>query len=169
MAGELLRSKRTPQDKSRILLLASVACFAVAVAVDTTIWPIQTRLNYTLAPVVKRIWTPSWAVFSAGWTFMILAAFYWVVDVRGFRRLAFPLAIVGMNSIAVYVMAELIRGWLGSMLKIHLATLDAAWGTRIVHAIYETELAHIWVRLGELALIWLICLWMYRRRLFVRI
>jgi len=53
-----------------------------------------------ICPVVKRIWTPGWTVFSGGACFLLLAAFSWVLDVKGYRRWAFPLIVIGMNSIA---------------------------------------------------------------------
>src|SRR5262249_56366921 len=70
----------------------------------------------------KRIWTPSWALYSAGWTFWMLAGFYAVMDLAGWRRWAFPFAVVGVNSIAMYLMAQrvLLKGWLEARLRIHL-------------------------------------------------
>ena len=55
-----------------------------------------------VCPVVKRIWTPSFTLWSGGWCFLFLAAFYFVMDVRGHQRWAFPLLVLGMNSIAAY-------------------------------------------------------------------
>ncbi len=52
-----------------------------------------------VCPLVKRIWTPSWTFFSTGWTLLLLAGFYGVVDLLGFRRWTFPLVVVGMNSL----------------------------------------------------------------------
>ena len=131
---------RTPRRKLEILIGAGVLCFVVSMAIDTTIWPFQSeKLLYSFSPIVKRIWTPSWAVFSAGWTFWFLALWYWIVDMRGHRWFGFPFAIVGMNSIAVYCMAELIEPWLASMLKIHLTAFDAAAHTSLVHVFYDEE------------------------------
>jgi len=171
MAGQLLRSVRTPRRKLEMLIGAGVICFVASMAIDTTIWPFHfDKLTYSLCPIVKRIWTPSWVVFSAGWTFWFLAVFYWIVDMRGHRRLAFPLAIVGMNSIAVYCMAELIEGWLAGMLKIHLAAVDAAAHTSLVDVFYGGDSsATVWRACAVLFLIWLICRWLYRRRIFIRI
>ncbi len=64
-----------------------------------------------VCPVVKRIWTPTWVLFSGGWCFLFLAGFYAVLDLVGFRFWAFPLQVIGMNSIAAYCMAELVRGF----------------------------------------------------------
>ncbi len=49
-------------------------------------------------PLIKRIWTPSFAVFAAGCTTIMLAAFYWAVEVKGWRKPAFPLVVVGTPS-----------------------------------------------------------------------
>ena len=60
-----------------------------------------------ICPIVKRIWTPAWTLFSGGVCFFFLAAFSWIIDVKGYRRWAFPLVVVGMNSIAAYLIAHL--------------------------------------------------------------
>ena len=65
-------------------------------------------LHFTgVCPIVKRIWTPSWTLWSGGVCFVFLAAFSWIVDVKGNQKLAFPLVVVGMNSIAAYLIAHL--------------------------------------------------------------
>ena len=183
MAGQLLRSLRTQTEKFQRLILGGAICFVVAMACDTTIWPVSPETlglhGWSLCPVVKRIWTPTWTVFSGGWCLMSLAMFYWVIDIKGFRGLSFPLVVVGMNSIVMYCMHELIFGWVGSMLKIHLTTLDAInfrWGdklrhTRTVEFLFNDayRFAPILASMAILFVLWLICLWLYRRKLFVRI
>lgn len=110
MAGTVLRSSQLDGEKVRWLLKAGAICFGVSMALDTSIWPIAIpKCDWHFAPIVKRIWSPGWAVFSSGWTFWMLAAFYWVIDMRQWRRWSWPLMIVGMNSIAMYVMAQLIK------------------------------------------------------------
>ena len=78
-------------------------------------------LHYShLCPVVKRIWTPSWTIFSGGICFLFLAGFAWIIEVKGYRKWSFPLIVVGMNSIAAYCIAHLFEGFLDSSLRIHL-------------------------------------------------
>ena len=60
-----------------------------------------------LCPIVKRIWTPSWTIFSAGAVAVVLAVFYAVIDWRGWRRWSFPLVVAGMNSITLYCLWQL--------------------------------------------------------------
>ena len=93
----------------------------------TTIWPcavVEPGRRGSLCPAVKRIWTPTWAVFSGGWTLWILAAFYAVIDLWGWRRWAWPLAVVGVNSITMYCLSQLMRSFTKATLKTHLATVD---------------------------------------------
>ena len=172
MAGGLLiNRRRSPGDKVRLLFLSGFGCFVVAMAIDTTIWPVRIEgLSWTLCPTVKRIWTPTWTVFSAGWTLWLLAAFYWIIDLKGYRRWAFPFVVVGMNSIAVYMLAQLIKPWISRTLETHLSAIylysaDGLWFDLIENNIYGP----IYEVLFQLFVIWLIALWMYRRKIFVRI
>lgn len=157
MAGELLRGPLSPTAKAKRLALWGVLCLALGMAVDGTIWP-YFHFQWSLCPIVKRIWTPSWAVFSSGWTFLMLAAFYWVIDIKRWKAWAFPLVVVGMNSIAMYCMAQLLKPWISSTLKIHFGQhIFDGLGGPIVQAA------------AQLFVMWLICLWMYRQKIFVRI
>jgi heparan-alpha-glucosaminide N-acetyltransferase len=114
-----------------------------------------------ICPVVKRIWTPSWVLYSGGWCCLLLAGFHVTLDLAGFRNWAFPLRVVGMNSIAAYCMAGLWEGFIASSLKIHLS--DAAFG--MFGKPYEALVQGA----GVLLVLWLILYWMYRRKIFLRI
>jgi heparan-alpha-glucosaminide N-acetyltransferase len=114
-----------------------------------------------LCPMVKRIWTPSWALFAGGCTTLILATVYWLVDMKQSRDWTFPFLVVGMNSIAMYVMVHLMDGFLADSLKIHLG--------RGVIDIFGKPWAMPVQGAMVLAILWWICLWMYRRKLFLRI
>ena len=59
-------------------------------------------------------------MFSGGWCFLLLAGFYAVLDWQGWRKWSFPLLVIGMNSIAAYCIAELLRRPMGDTLKTHL-------------------------------------------------
>jgi predicted acyltransferase len=115
-----------------------------------------------ICPVVKRILTPSWVLFSGGWCLLILAAFYAVTDVRGWRGWAFPLVVVGMNSIAAYCMStSFIKPQVGGMVMRHLGLNAFTWaGPEYVALLHGAV---------TLAVLWLILFWMYRRKLFLRV
>jgi predicted acyltransferase len=151
MAGELLRSSRAAGRKLGVLILAGLGGLAVGQLLDLT----------SVCPLVKRIWTPSWALYSTGWCLLILAALYAVIDVLRLRRWAFPLVVVGVNSIAIYCMSMLLKPWAADTLRTHLGPdVFLAWGV-----LNEPALQAVLVGL----LFWLACLWMYRQRIFVRI
>ena len=147
IAGEFLRTPRGQGQKFLFLALAAVCCLALG-------W----LMGLFAVPIVKRIWSPSWVVFSAGWTFAMLAIFYGIIDVIGWKRWAFPLVVVGTNSIAMYVMAQLLKPWAGRSLRIHLGR---GW--------FEGDYGPIVLSASILLVLWLLCLWLYRQKIFLRI
>jgi predicted acyltransferase len=119
-------------------------------------------LHFTgVCPVVKRIWTPAWTLFSGGLCFLFLAGFSWLIDVRRWRRWAFPLLVIGMNSIAAYLIAHLWDGFFVSSFRIHLGK-DA-------FAFLGAQLQPLIQGMAVLLAYWLTLLWMYRRKLFLKI
>ena len=119
-------------------------------------------LHFTgVCPIVKRIWTPSWTLFSGGMCFVFLAAFSWVIDIKKHRGIAFPLVVVGMNSIAAYMIAHFFEEFIQSSFKIHLGMgVLNVFGMAVEPTV-----------LGALTLLsyWLILYWMFRKKLFIRI
>ncbi len=59
-------------------------------------------------PIIKHIWNPSFVLFSSGLSFLLMALFYYIIDVKGYQRWAFWLKVIGMNSIAIYMAVHLI-------------------------------------------------------------
>ncbi|WP_298864936.1 DUF5009 domain-containing protein [uncultured Gimesia sp.] len=172
MAGQLLISPRKEIDKVKWLLKAGLICFVISMLLDTSIWPFNiAQWEWNLVPIVKRIWSPGWAIFSAGWAFLFLAIFYWIIDVKGYKKWAFPLVVVGMNSIAMYCMAQLIKPWVQKSLKIHLKTIDVATGWTLTDSLYGSACPYTPIALSAtvLFILWLICLWMYIQKIFVKI
>ena len=106
-----------------------------------------------VCPVVKRIWTPSWVLFSGGWCFLLLAAFYLLIDLWGRRRWAFPLVVIGMNSIAAYCMAHMFDNFIVGSLHTHLG----ADPLTVFGAPYERLVQGTLV----LFVMWLLLYWMY--------
>ncbi|MDA1165342.1 MAG: DUF5009 domain-containing protein [Planctomycetota bacterium] len=183
MAGIVLRSDRDDGARLRWLFLAGLSCFGIAMAADTTIWPTQWlpiglqkqlhEYSWSICPTVKRIWTPTWAVFSAGWTFWMLGFFYWLVEIMGCRRIVVPLAIVGLNSITMYCMAQLFKGWIGGAMHVVAKTVDqiAGWTDGLSWWLNADSFVYAPVLDYSLRLfaMWCVCLWMYRRGLYIRI
>lgn len=150
-AGQWMRTDRTGPEKLAGLIKGGLACLAAGLLLHLV----------GVCPIVKRIWTPSWTLFSGGWTFLLLAAFYWAIDLQGHKRWAFPLVVIGMNSIAMYCLAHLVDGFIVGSFKTHLGQ-DAF---KLLGEAYESLLSGTAV----LVTLWLILLWMHRRKLFLRI
>ncbi len=151
IVGHRLRSARPPLAKIQELLIAGVAALAIGWALSLL----------GVAPVVKRIWTSSWVLVSGGWCCLFLAVFYFLVDVRGLSRWAWPLKVIGMNSIAAYLIAHLFEGFIAKALTTHLGTS----AFRSFGSAYEPLLHGA----ATLAVMWLLLVWMDRRKLFLRI
>jgi predicted acyltransferase len=152
MAGQWLQSQRSSRAKFQTLLIVGALCLAAGTLMDTTV-----------CPIVKRIWTPSWVVYSTGWTCWLLALFYGVIDVLGYRRWAFPLVVVGVNSIAMYVMAQLLKPFVAKQLKVHL-------GPEAFNVVVDgVSYAPVLEATAITAVLWLVCLWLYRQKIFLKI
>lgn len=151
IAGRWMKSELGEKQKLQRLAVAGVAGIALGLA-----------LHYSgICPSVKRIWTPSWTIFSGGWCFLLLAGFYGLVDVRGYKRWSFPLAVIGMNSIAIYVLSHLIEKFILASFRIH-------FGQNVFNVFGE---GYSWLLSGWAAIIvfWLMLYWMYKKKLFIRI
>jgi predicted acyltransferase len=151
LCGETLRSTRPTWAKVGLMVAAGLIGLGAGWALGAS----------GICPYVKRIWTPSWVLFSGGWCLLPMAAWYVALDVSGFRGWAFPLVVIGMNSIAAYCLSHLIDGFIASSLKTHLG-----------HEIFDalgTPYRSLLEGGAVLFVLWLILFWMYRRGIFLRI
>ncbi len=85
-------------------------------------------------PIVKRIWTPSFALYSAGWVLLLLSGFHAMLEWKEWRRWAFPLIVIGMNSIAIYVASWTMEGFLVDALNRHIGKSVFSIGGRGIRA-----------------------------------
>jgi heparan-alpha-glucosaminide N-acetyltransferase len=149
-AGEWFRSTAPRISIKRFLIAGALLVSAGLV------------LHFTgICPIVKRIWTPSWTLFSGGICFFFLASFSWVVDVKGYRRWAFPLVVVGMNSIAAYLIAHLWEDFIVNNLHINLG-----YG---IFRVFGAGPEPLMLGIAVMLIYWIILYWMYCRKLFLRI
>jgi heparan-alpha-glucosaminide N-acetyltransferase len=122
-----------------------------------------------ICPIVKPIWTPAWTLYSGGICFLFLLAFTLLFDNGSFlRALAFPLVVIGANSIFIYCAYHLTNGWLKDTLKTHLALPEKYWHFK-TYEVFGTPYETV-VRGAIVILIyWLVLLGMYKRRIFVKV
>ena len=149
LAGQVLRSQRSDSQKIKILLIAGLIGLAVGYAMNP------------ITPIIKRICTSSFVIVTGGWCLVALAFSFWLVDVKHVHRVPKFFAIVGMNPLFIYLfnhtggtrwLYQIVKpftfgflGWLGFM-NVQIVTALILW-----------------------FLLWYICYWLYRRRIFIKI
>jgi predicted acyltransferase len=151
IAGRLFRRELSLAEKLKRLVMAGLAGIVLGQALQLA----------GFCPMVKRIWTPSWTLFSAGIVTLLLAAFVAAIEWRGWKRWAFPLIVAGLNPITLYCMWQLMGGFVRDSMKTHL-------GQHIFES-FGTLYTPILERVSTLLVFWLILFWMYRRKIFLRI
>jgi heparan-alpha-glucosaminide N-acetyltransferase len=109
-------------------------------------------------PFIKQLCTATFILYSLGWVLLMLTGFYLVIEVLGYRKWSFPLLVVGMNSIFIYFVSEVLRGW-----------LDHAVGVFTFHYSFIGKLAPVAQATTVLLVMWYLCYWLYRRRIFLKL
>lgn len=144
LLGDLLLSARAKQSKAKLVAGIGLACLAIGYGTSLVV------------PVVMKMWTASYGLMSAGWACLMLLFFYWLIDVRGYRKWAFPLTVIGVNAIFIYMFSSLI----------HLGPIVDVFTREIGRVLPNSEL--LFQQLGILVVEWFILFWMYRRKIFLK-
>ena len=151
LAGEWLKGKGSREQKLRGLVIAGSGLLLLGLLCQ---WA-------GICPIVKRVWTSSYTLYSGGWVVLMLAGFYALIEWQGWRRWAFPLVVVGMNSIAIYVMSWTMESFFRNAVDRHfgrpLSLLAGPTFQPVLHGF------------AVILIFWLILFWMYRRKIFLRI
>ncbi len=147
LAGELLRSERFSGNRKTLILLgAGLAALALTFA-----WR-------PWCPVNKKIWTATFVLASASYAFILLAVFYWIIDVKGFRRWSFFFRVIGLNSITIYVamrfvgFSQMSRFFFGGIAGFG----DKDWSSFVF-------------AMGAVAIEWLVLFFLYRKNTFLKV
>ena len=151
-AGNILQASTIKKEKVKKFIIIGVCLIAVGITLHLT----------GINPIVKRIWTPAWTIFSGGICFLLLAFFYRIIDVAGYKRWSFFLMVIGANSIAAYVISDGgIREFIHKSLYVHLGQhFDEIFG-----GLYAPLVSGF----ITLFIIWLILFWMYQKKIFIKI
>lgn len=152
LAGNVLNSSITSKEKLKSFIISGLVLILIGFLLHIS----------GINPVVKRIWTPAWTIFSGGICFLFLAFFYGLIDMSDRKTSAFVLTVIGTNSIAAYVIADGgMRGLINDSLFIHLGqNFDQIFGPA-----YATLVSGGLVLFFE----WLILYWMYKKKIFIKI
>jgi predicted acyltransferase len=144
-AGSLLKTSISENKKT--LLLGVIGAVLLIIGF---VWSSQ-------MPIIKRLWTSSMTLFSGGICFLLLAVFYYVIDVRKIQKPFLWLRIYGMNSIVAYVLFELVN--------------FRSVGTSLFYGLeqFSVNLYPFFIELSQVGCVFGVLFFMYRRNYFVKI
>jgi predicted acyltransferase len=145
LAGQWLRSDRTGSRKAAGLAVAGVLCVAAGY-----VWGLA-------FPIIKILWTSSYVLVAGGWSLLLLAVFYWLIDVKGYHRWAFLFVVIGMNAITIYFLQRFVG--FGEIADFFLGGIAGHMGV----------LSPLVLPLGAFAARWLLLWFLYRHKAFLRV
>jgi predicted acyltransferase len=145
LAGHLLRSPLSGARKALSLAISGMGCLLAG-----WLWGFD-------FPIIKHIWTSSMVLWSGGLCLLLLAAFYWAIDVKGYRRWAFFFNVIGMNAIVAYIAPDIIN---------FSQISNTLFGGLAKHL---GDAGNFLLAFGALGVLWLVLYYLYRNRTFVRI
>lgn len=153
ICGNLLLSSKSEQEKIKLLVIAGLAGLVIGYGLDLA----------GITPIVKRISTTSFAFASGGWAILALTLCYWLVDVKKKNGWVFPFVIVGMNSIFIYLFAETLgHSWLYKTVGIFTEGFLTPLGV-------GGNLIGIITAFLSLGVMWYLCYFLYKKKIFFRI
>jgi len=145
LAGHWLRSSHDGNRKAAGLALAGIVCL-----VTGYLWGQS-------FPIIKNIWTSTYVLVSSGWSLLLMALFYWIIDVKGYRKWAFFFVVIGVNPITAYFLVRIVDFQ-------HTADIFAMG---IADQLGEFKPAFL--ALATVTLIWLLLFFLYRRKIFFKV
>jgi len=145
LAGQWLRSARSAGHKVLGLIGAGLICLALGYG-----W-------WFVFPVIKNLWTSSFVLYAGGWSLLLLALFYGIIDGLGLRWWAFFFIVIGANAIVIYVAPHLLN---------FDYTAQALFGGLTKRTGAFEPVAFV---LAVLTVKWLMLLYLYRKKIFLRV
>ena len=161
LAGHWFRSERTHYEKVAGLFVAGAVCVMIGWAWNP------------FFPINKALWTSSYVFFTAGLALQLLALCYWLIDIKGYRRWAWPFEVFGMNAIALFVGSGLMVK-LMEMIRIPAAdgSKDSSQGWIFDH-LFLSWASPVNASLAyaiAFVLVWLVLMWLlYRKNIFLKV
>jgi predicted acyltransferase len=140
-------SKLTGLKKGCILLVSGIVFLGVGKA-----WGLA-------FPIIKNLWTSSYALVAGGWSLILLALFYLVIDVWKIRRWSFPFVVIGLNSITIYMLSSGI---------IDFQAMNKFFFTGVIHFFSEPAQPVV-SAVGLLICEWVFLYFLYRKKIFLKV
>ena len=123
-------------------------------------------------PINKSLWTSSYVLYTGGWACLVLALFYWIIDVQGYKRFTAPFVAYGVNAIVVYFFSQLMARSM-NMYKVTLAGQQVSFKDSIYRSYFQSWLSPYAASLAfgmSLVLFWFCILWvLYRRKIIIKV
>ncbi len=153
VAGQMLMSGKPAMDKFRKIALAGVIILAMGYLLDLT----------SVTPIIKRICTSSFVLASGGWALLMLAFSFWIIDIKKINRWIFPFVIFGTNAIFIYMFFNTIgEQWFNDFVSIFTDGVLGWFGASVF-------VTNLFSSLTILTLEWLLCYYLYKKRILFRI
>lgn len=146
-AGSKLRETSSNGNAKTLWLLA---CGAISIVIGL-IWSLHFPIN-------KHLWSSSFILLTAGMAFIFLAVFYYVIEILGWRRWTFFFEVIGLNSIAIYLLCRFVN---------FEAIAYKLFGG--LYAFTDEKWHNVFGALGGLALTWWLMYFLYKKRIFFKI
>jgi predicted acyltransferase len=145
VAGHFLRDKKT-NDQKKIKTLSLTGVSAIALALLLSIF----------YPIIKACWTVPFNLLTGGIGFLLMMAFYWIIDVKGWKKWSFFFRVIGMNSIFIYLFHRFVD--IDRITKFFLGW-TVLWG----------DFGVLFYTVGEIMLVWMLLYYMYKKNIFLRV
>ncbi len=144
-AGYWLKSERSGNKKTIGLVMSGILCLGLGY-----LWG-------GVFPIIKHIWTSTYVLWAGGWCLLLMALFYWVIDVRGRGQWAFFFVVIGTNAILVYFGQQVVD-------FDKIAAFFVSGVSRPAGAV-----APVVLPLAALAVKWLVLRFLYQRKIFLKV
>ncbi|WP_342087739.1 acyltransferase family protein [Dyadobacter sp. OTU695] len=146
VAGDTLLGERNTGPK-----LQKLFAFGLTGIVVGLLW------NFVF-PVNKHLWSSSFIMLTSGMAFVMLALFYWIIDVKGYQKWSFFFRVIGLNSLVIYLAVRFVDFNESSRLLFEGIYKHAPQNW---HEVYNA--------LGGFVLVWLFLYFLYRHKIFVKV
>lgn len=153
LAGKWLMESKGHGEKIKWLVIAGVVGLVIGYGLDVA----------QITPIIKRISTSSFVLASGGWVLLMMALFYWIVDVKQWNRYTWIFVVIGMNSIFIYLFFETVGvQWLNGVVAIFVGGITDLLGAAPNWQAFFSAFTTLFIE-------WGICYWLYKKKIFFKL